>query len=320
VGNRQRSPHSTRDVCRPCCRVPGGGYQPSIAKDRFGPIQVTGSRRQAARRTRSRSHPDRGRPHDGRLREGLDGSCSMRSRGASSPATAKVILHAPARAAFGSMKSVECSSISQSTSSPTRLSGDRPKNPVYQSMLASGSDTGTPAKRSVIALCIYLLCVSAVAHERPARDTGIIDGKLGWRSDRTVAHRSLERGHCCPRRTALVSPTHGTPAGRAPTAPPASELALAFMGKRHRGAVALASGKRVPELARKAALEQRRLLGVEGQRAARGSLSSGSRRGSQRVRRGSGRASGQSRVVSESMATVIARINGASSPAATSTP
>jgi hypothetical protein len=39
---------------------------------------------------------------------------------------------------------------------------------------------------------------------------------------------------------------------------------VSFHGKRHRGAVALASGRRVPELARKAALEQRRLLGVEG--------------------------------------------------------
>jgi hypothetical protein len=37
-------------------------------------------------------------------------------------------------------------------SSPTRLSGGRPKNRVYQSMLASRSDTGTPAKRCVIAL------------------------------------------------------------------------------------------------------------------------------------------------------------------------
>ena len=59
---------------------------------------------------------------------------------------------APARAAFGSMMSQACSSISQSTSSPTRLSGGRPKNRVYQSMLASRSDTGTPAKRWVIAL------------------------------------------------------------------------------------------------------------------------------------------------------------------------
>ena len=61
----------------------------------------------------------------------------------------------PARArlcAFGSMKSVACSSISHSTSSPTRWSGGRPKNRVYQSMLTSRSDTGTPAKRSVIAL------------------------------------------------------------------------------------------------------------------------------------------------------------------------
>jgi hypothetical protein len=33
----------------------------------------------------------------------------------------------------------------------------RPKNRVYQSMLTSRSDTGTPAKRWVIALCMYLL-------------------------------------------------------------------------------------------------------------------------------------------------------------------
>jgi hypothetical protein len=52
----------------------------------------------------------------------------------------------------GSMKSQACSSISQSTSSPTRLSGDRPKNRVYQSMLVSRSATGIPAKRWVIAL------------------------------------------------------------------------------------------------------------------------------------------------------------------------
>jgi hypothetical protein len=35
---------------------------------------------------------------------------------------------------------------------PTRRSGGRAKNRVYQSMLASRSDTGTPAKRWVIAL------------------------------------------------------------------------------------------------------------------------------------------------------------------------
>jgi len=49
------------------------------------------------------------------------------------------------------MKSVACSSISQRISSPARKSGGRPKNRVYQSMPASRSDTGTPAKRSVIA-------------------------------------------------------------------------------------------------------------------------------------------------------------------------
>ena len=59
---------------------------------------------------------------------------------------------APARAALGSMKSQARSSISQSTSSPTRLSGTRPKNRVYHSMLASRSETGTPPKRWVIAL------------------------------------------------------------------------------------------------------------------------------------------------------------------------
>ena len=62
------------------------------------------------------------------------------------------ILPAPACAALGSMKSVACSSMSQSTSSPACMSGGRPKNRVYQSMLASRSDTGTPAKRWVIAL------------------------------------------------------------------------------------------------------------------------------------------------------------------------
>jgi hypothetical protein len=40
---------------------------------------------------------------------------------------------------------------------PTRPSAGRPKNRVYQSMLASRSDTGTPAKRSVVALCMYLV-------------------------------------------------------------------------------------------------------------------------------------------------------------------
>jgi hypothetical protein len=43
------------------------------------------------------------------------------------------------------------SSISQRISSPTRLSGGGPKKRAYQSMLASRSDTGTPAKRWVIA-------------------------------------------------------------------------------------------------------------------------------------------------------------------------
>ena len=36
-------------------------------------------------------------------------------------------------------------SISQRISSPARKSGPRPKNRVYQSMLASSSVTGTPA-------------------------------------------------------------------------------------------------------------------------------------------------------------------------------
>src|SRR6266508_831733 len=76
---------------------------------------------------------------------------ARRWRSASSPPTASVIRPAPARAAFGSMNSQACSSISQSTSSPTRLSGGRPKNRVYQSMLVSRSDTGTPANRWVIA-------------------------------------------------------------------------------------------------------------------------------------------------------------------------
>jgi hypothetical protein len=50
------------------------------------------------------------------------------------------------------MKSQACSSIFQSTSFPTRRSADRPKNRVYQSMLMSTSDTGTPAKRSMMPL------------------------------------------------------------------------------------------------------------------------------------------------------------------------
>jgi hypothetical protein len=85
------------------------------------------------------------------------GSCAMRraarrSSSASSPATATVIRLAPARAAFGSMKSQARSSSSQRISSPTRRSsGGRPKNRVYQSMPASRSDTGPPAKRRVIA-------------------------------------------------------------------------------------------------------------------------------------------------------------------------
>jgi hypothetical protein len=35
--------------------------------------------------------------------------------------------------------------------------------------------------------------------------------QVGWRRDRTAAHWALERGHCCPRGTALVSPA---PPGR----------------------------------------------------------------------------------------------------------
>jgi hypothetical protein len=50
-----------------------------------------------------------------------------------------VILPAPARAALGSMKSQARSSISQSISSPTRISGGRPKNRVYQSSPAHGT-------------------------------------------------------------------------------------------------------------------------------------------------------------------------------------
>ena len=53
-----------------------------------------------------------------------------------------MIRPAPASATFGSMKSVACSSISQSTSSLTRKSGGRPKNRVYQSMLASRKELG----------------------------------------------------------------------------------------------------------------------------------------------------------------------------------
>src|SRR5829696_1256621 len=75
-----------------------------------------------------------------------------RTRSASSPETPRVIRPEPARAAFGSMNSQARSSISQRVSSPTRLSGGRPKNRVYHSMLGSRSDTGTPANRWVIAL------------------------------------------------------------------------------------------------------------------------------------------------------------------------
>src|SRR3954465_8715050 len=50
----------------------------------------------------------------------------------------------PACAAFGSMNSHACSSISHSTSSPARKSGGRPKNRVYQSVLTARSETGTP--------------------------------------------------------------------------------------------------------------------------------------------------------------------------------
>jgi hypothetical protein len=39
-----------------------------------------------------------------------------------------------------------CSSMSHSTSSPTRMSAGRPKKRVYQSMLTSRSDTGTPGQ------------------------------------------------------------------------------------------------------------------------------------------------------------------------------
>jgi hypothetical protein len=63
----------------------------------------------------------------------------------------------PARAAFGSTKSQACSSISQRISSPTRLSGGRPKKRVYQSMPAARSDDGTPARRWVITPCMCLL-------------------------------------------------------------------------------------------------------------------------------------------------------------------
>jgi hypothetical protein len=50
---------------------------------------------------------------------------------------------------------------------PTRVSGGRPKNRVYQSMLASRSDTGTPAKRSVIAPGLGLVQGSRVGPDCP---------------------------------------------------------------------------------------------------------------------------------------------------------
>src|SRR5919106_423607 len=77
---------------------------------------------------------------------------ASRSRSASSPATPRVIRPAPACASLGSMDRVAWSSRSQRISSPERVSGGRPKNRVYQSMLASRSVTGTPAYRLVVAL------------------------------------------------------------------------------------------------------------------------------------------------------------------------
>jgi len=53
----------------------------------------------------------------------------------------------PAPTAFGSMKRVACSLMSQRASSPARASGGRPKNRVYQSTAAPSSETGTPAMR-----------------------------------------------------------------------------------------------------------------------------------------------------------------------------
>jgi len=66
------------------------------------------------------------------------------------PANRRVMRPPSARVAFGSMNSQACSSISQSISWPTRRSRGRRNKRVYQSTLASRSDTETPAKRCVI--------------------------------------------------------------------------------------------------------------------------------------------------------------------------
>ena len=101
--------------------------------------------------------PDQGCSRGGRVRVGLD--LLMRDAPGSEtlkelvdPATARVIRPAPACSAFGSMNGVACSSMSHSTSSPTRRSWDRPKNRVYQSTPTSRADTGTPATSLVITL------------------------------------------------------------------------------------------------------------------------------------------------------------------------
>ncbi len=153
VGVRS-SPGAGRLRSRPRART----LLTAMTPRRDRPIEAMRSRRRAARRTRSRSHPDRESSRGGhRLSRSRSVRARMRwaarrSMSASSPATANVIRPAPARTAFDSMNSHACSSTSHRISSPTRISGGRADNRVYQSMPASRLETGTPANRRVIAL------------------------------------------------------------------------------------------------------------------------------------------------------------------------
>jgi hypothetical protein len=122
-----------------------------------GAAEVRRSWRLAARRTGSCSLPDRERSRGGRR---SSRSRSVRARCAGHEAPEERVEPSdgegdPARARPRRVRLDEEPGALVDLpehSSPTRLSGGRPKNRVYQSMLASRSVTGTPAKRWVIAL------------------------------------------------------------------------------------------------------------------------------------------------------------------------
>ena len=71
---------------------------------------------------------------------------------------------------------------------PGAMSGGRPKNRVYQSMLASRSETGTPAKRPVIAL------ISATVTVRRA-DADLISGVFGNGHGVHISHDAWHATH-----------------------------------------------------------------------------------------------------------------------------